>query len=108
VGAGLLHRRGVYSLAILLQEVLQERQDDRTVTIFGTDIDAGSVAVARTGRYSSEASDLSPERFAKWFVGDRAEYSPSPGIRKMCVFSTHSLVKDPPFSRLDLISVATS
>jgi two-component system, chemotaxis family, CheB/CheR fusion protein len=94
----------VYSLAILLQEVLQERQDDRAVTIFSTDIDANAVAFARTGRYSRENSGLSPERFAKWFVEDGAEYSPVPEIRKMCVFSTHSLVKDPPFSRLDLIS----
>jgi two-component system, chemotaxis family, CheB/CheR fusion protein len=94
----------VYSLAILLQDVLQERQDDRAVTIFGTDIDPNAVAVARIGRYSRETSGLSPERFAKWFVEDGADCRPTPKIREMCVFSTHSLVKDPPFSRLDLIS----
>jgi two-component system CheB/CheR fusion protein len=94
----------VYSVAILLREVLQELNDSRAVMIFGTDIDANAVAIARAGRYSKEASGLSPEHFDKWFVRDGAEYCPIADIREMCVFSTHSLVKDPPFSRLDLIS----
>ena len=94
----------VYSLAILLREVLQERDDNRAVIIFGTDIDTNAVAVARTGRYRREASGLSPERLAKWFVKGGPEYYPTTDIRETCVFSTHSLVKDPPFSRLDLIS----
>jgi two-component system CheB/CheR fusion protein len=94
----------VYSVAILLREVLQERDDNRAVMIFGTDIDANAVAIARAGRYRREASGLSPDRFAKWFAKDGADYWPIADIRDMCVFSTHSLVKDPPFSRLDLIS----
>jgi two-component system CheB/CheR fusion protein len=94
----------VYSVAILVREVLQERGDSRAVIIFGTDIDANAVAIARAGRYRREPSGLSPERFAKWFVKNGAEYSPIPEVRDTCVFSTHSLVKDPPFSRLDLIS----
>jgi two-component system CheB/CheR fusion protein len=94
----------VYSVAILLREVLQEREDNRAVMIFGTDIDSNAVALARAGRYHKEASGLSPEHFAKWFARDGAEYCPIADIRAMCVFSTHSLVKDPPFSKLDLIS----
>ena len=93
----------VYSLAILLREVMQEH-DNRAAMIFGTDIDANAVAVARQARYHKETSGISPERLAKWFVKDGADYYPISDIRNMCVFSTHSVVKDPPFSRLDLIS----
>ena len=94
----------VYSLAILLREALQARSRTNAVTIFGTDIDASAVAIARSGRYRNAASGLSPERFERWFAKVGDEYCPLPEIRDMCVFSTHSLVKDPPFSRLDLIS----
>jgi two-component system CheB/CheR fusion protein len=62
------------------------------------------VAIARAGRYRKETSVLSPERFKRWFARDGNDYRPVPEIRDMCVYSPHSLVKDPPFSRLDLIS----
>jgi two-component system, chemotaxis family, CheB/CheR fusion protein len=58
----------VYSVAILLREVLQEREDNRAMMIFGTDIDTNAVAIARAGRYGKEASGLSsgapPNHFA--------------------------------------------
>jgi len=94
----------VYSIAILLREALHERSRVPDVKIFGTDIDANAVAIARAGRYPKAVSGLSPERFEQWFAKDRDNYCPVPEIRDMCVFSTHSLVKDPPFSKLDLIS----
>ena len=47
---------------------------------------------------------LSPERFARWFSKDGDAYRPVKEIRDLCVFSEHSLIKDPPFSKLDLIS----
>ena len=93
-----------YSIAILLRETLEERHAGREVTIFGTDIDANAVAIARAGRYRKETSGLSPERLERWFVRAGDDYCPVAEIRNMCVFSTHSLVKDPPFSKLDLIS----
>ena len=93
----------VYSLAILIRETLQDRRL-REIKIFGTDIDPSAVAVARSGRYRNGVMGLSPERLNRWFVKEGASYSPIPEIRAMCVFSTHSLVKDPPFSKLDLIS----
>jgi len=94
----------VYSLAIVLREALRARDRVPQVTIFGTDIDANAVATARFGRYPKAASGLSPERFERWFARDGDDYCPVPEIRDMCVFSTHSLVRDPPFSKLDLIS----
>lgn len=74
------------------------------MTVFGTDIDANAVAIARTGRYRKETLGLPPERLERWFVRAGDDYCPVPEIRNMCVFSTHSVLKDPPFSRLDLIS----
>ena len=94
----------VYSIAILLREALRERGRNLEVKVFGTDIDARAVAAARRGRYVEAAPGLSPERFAKWFAKAGDDYSPVQEIRDMCVFSTQSLVKDPPFSKLDLIS----
>lgn len=93
----------VYSMAILIRETLQDRRL-REIKIFGTDIDPNAVTVARSGRYRNGVVGLSPERLKRWFVKDGVNYSPVPEIRDMCVFSTHSLVKDPPFSKLDLIS----
>jgi two-component system, chemotaxis family, CheB/CheR fusion protein len=93
----------VYSMAILIRETLQDRRL-REIKIFGTDIDPNAVALARSGRYLTGALRLSPERLKRWFVKEGVNYSPVPEIRDMCVFSTHSLVKDPPFSKLDLIS----
>jgi two-component system, chemotaxis family, CheB/CheR fusion protein len=94
----------VYSIAILLREAMQTSGRNRDVKIFGTDIDANAVAAARAGRYRMAASGMSRARFEQWFTRDGDDYCPVPEIRDMCVFSTHSLVKDPPFSRLDLIS----
>ena len=85
----------VYSLAILLKEALHERSALREVKIFGTDIDASAVALARAGRYKT-TTGLSPERLERWFARDGDDYCPVPQVRDMCVFSTHSLVKDPP------------
>ena len=93
-----------YSMAILLRETLEERHAGREVTIFGTDIDANAVAIARAGRYRKETSGVSPERLERWFVRAGDDYCLVAEIRNMCVFSTHSLVRDPPFSKLDLIS----
>lgn len=92
-----------YSIAILLREVMGQRKDNPGAIIFGTDLDADAVAFARAGRYR-KVDGLSPERLARWFVKDSEDYCPIPAIRDMCIFSVHSLVKDPPFSKLDLIS----
>lgn len=96
----------VYSIAILLKEVLSEQPDaiSPDIKIFGTDIDARAVGYARSGHYGKGAAGLSPERLARWFTIEGGDISPVQEIREMCVFSAHSIVKDPPFSRLDLIT----
>jgi two-component system CheB/CheR fusion protein len=93
----------VYSIAILLREAMERQGLATRIQIFGTDIDDRAVAVARAGRYR-KIEGISSERLDRWFVRDGDEYCPIKTVREMCVFSPHSVVKDPPFSKLDLIS----
>ncbi|MEX1827236.1 CheR family methyltransferase [Luteibacter sp. CQ10] len=94
-----------YSLAILLREYASTLDTPPHVQIFASDIDGRGLAVARVGRYPpSIADDVGPERLERWFTKEGETYSVSKELREMCVFSQHSIVKDPPFSRLDLIS----
>jgi two-component system CheB/CheR fusion protein len=94
-----------YSLAILLREQMAAMDVAPHVQIFATDIDARALAVARSGRYpDSIARHVSPERLARWFVKEGATYSVVKELREMCIFSPHNLIKDAPFSRIDLLS----
>ncbi len=98
-----------YSLAILMREHLARQQSTRAVQIFATDIDGELVATARHGRYSEEIREyVSPERLARFFVKEEGSKETSfqviKELRDMCTFSVHSLIKDPPFSSLDLVS----
>jgi two-component system, chemotaxis family, CheB/CheR fusion protein len=95
----------VYSIAILLQEAAKVLPAVPKFAIFGTDINDTAIAIARAGRYHKSRLDgLSSERVERWFVKDGDYCCPIPDIREMCVFSVHRVVKDPPFSKLHLIS----
>lgn len=102
--AGCATGEEVYSIAILVKEEMDHHGVNPQVQIFGTDIDENAVAAARLGRYSKPKGRLSPERLVRWFVADGDSYRVTRQIREMCVFSAHSVVKDPPFSKLDLVS----
>ncbi|MGI4977248.1 MAG: CheR family methyltransferase, partial [Janthinobacterium lividum] len=94
-----------YSIAILLREHAARLASPPGVQIFATDLDTRALAVARAGRYPATiAQDVSPARLARWFTEEGATYAVSRELRDACVFSQHSLVKDTPFSRLDLVS----
>jgi two-component system CheB/CheR fusion protein len=101
-----------YSLAILLQERLEEQKQNFSIQVFASDIDSQAVAAARAGIYpGSIATDLSPERLARFFAPEPGGTEGSPHayrihkkIRDMLVFSEQDVIKDPPFSKLDLIS----
>ena len=93
----------VYSIAILLQETLEEHNAVHPIAVFGTDIDAQAITFARAAGYR-KMDGLSPSRLERWFLKDKEDYYPLATIRDMCVFSAHSVVKDPPFSKLDLAS----
>ena len=96
-----------YSIAILLQERLEAMKKTYQVQVFATDIDSQAVATARTGLYSASiAADITPERLTRFFTAepDGSAYRIHKGIRDMLVFSEQNVIKDPPFSKLDLIS----
>jgi len=96
-----------YSIAILLQEHMEALKQGFTAQVFATDIDARAVATARAGRYpASVGDDLSPERLTRFFTADASGdmYRIHKSIRDMLVFSEQDVVKDPPFSRIDLVS----
>ncbi len=96
-----------YSLAILLAERQDAMRQGFRVQVFATDIDSRAIAAARMGLYpASIATDLSPERLGRFFAaepGDSA-YRIHKNIRDILVFSEQNVIKDPPFSKLDLVS----
>lgn len=103
--AGCATGEEAYSLAILLKEALAKADCSRKVTIFATDVDDRAITIARAGLYSDAIeADMTVERLEQNFVKEGQRYRVTKNIRDMCVFSTHDLVKDPPFSRLDMVS----
>jgi two-component system CheB/CheR fusion protein len=92
-----------YSIAILLAEALSERDIAPSLQVFGTDLDAEAIQVARSGWYAPSMGGLSAAHIKRWFVPQRNGYTPIKALRETCIFSEHNLDQDPPFSKLDLI-----
>ena len=95
-----------YSIAILLQEKMEELKASFAVQVFATDIDRAAIATARMGIYpASIATDMSPERLARFFSlePDGGGYRVHKGIRDLLIFSEQDVIRDPPFSKLDLV-----
>jgi two-component system CheB/CheR fusion protein len=96
-----------YSFAILLTEHQEALKQSFQIQIFATDIDSRAIAAARVGLYPDGiARYISKERLERFFSIEpgHISYRIHKGIRDMLVFSEHDVIKDPPFSRLDLIS----
>ena len=95
-----------YSLAILLKEYMEETKQNINIQIFATDIDARAIAIARAGSYpESISTTISAERLARFFISEgNGHYRVHKSIRDMLIFSEQNVIKDPPFSKLDLIS----
>ena len=94
-----------YTLAIIACEVMENLGIKRDVRIFATDIDREAVAKAGTGIYSeSIIADMNPQLLAKYFYKRNDGYHVARSIRQMVVFAQHNLIKDPPFTRIDLVS----
>ena len=95
----------VYSLAICLLEFLTARSLPTSIQMFGTDLNAKAIAYARTGLYpTGTLGAFSPERLDRFFLSVNGSYQIRKAVRDLCVFAQHNLLKDPPFSRLDLLS----
>ncbi len=94
-----------YSIAIAFDEVLESLRRHNPVKIFATDIDERAIAIAAKGQYPAGALvGISEARRAQYFNINGSEYLISPKIRKTVVFAHHNLIKDPPFSSMDLIT----
>jgi len=94
-----------YSLAISLLEYLGDRASSFHIQFFATDVSESIIQKARTGVYpESIATDVSAERLQRFFQKANGGYQISKTIRDLCVFAKQDIGKDPPFSKLDIIS----
>ncbi len=94
-----------YSIAMLLCEHASTLHNPPKIKIFATDIDERALQTARKGCYpDSIAEQVGPERLQRFFIRHDSGYQVKRELRELCIFSSHSFIKDPPFSRLDLIS----
>ena len=94
-----------YSIAMLLQERATDAKRNVPAQVFATDIDAEAIERARAGVYpDSISADVSPERLERFFVQDGDTYRVAKSVRDCLVFAKQDVTKDPPFSRVDLIS----
>jgi two-component system CheB/CheR fusion protein len=103
--AGCATGEEVYSMAIMIAELLKDGPEDRVVKIFATDIDSAALLHAGKGLYNAKISkDVSPERLEKYFIKEGEGYRVNPVIRKMVIFAQHDLVKNPPYCNMHFIS----
>ena len=94
-----------YSLAMLIHDYKQSLMPGLKVDIFATDINPAVIDKARAGTYPNSIATDVPEAYLKrYFVKHESTYEIKPEIRKMLIFAEQNLLKDPPFSKLDLIS----
>ncbi|MEY2930124.1 MAG: Family ership [Pseudomonadota bacterium] len=102
--AGCATGEEVYSLAIALSDLQLER-GARPVKIFATDVHRGSLERAARGVYDEEAlANVSPERLTRYFTRVGSTYQVVPDLRQMVVFAPHNVIRDAPFTRVDLVT----
>jgi len=103
--AGCATGEEAYSIAMLLREYMNEVQREFKVQIYSTDLDDDAIAFARAGVYPPNiAADVTPERLRRFFAREEADYRVKKEVREMVVFAIQNVIKDPPFTRLDLVS----
>ena len=102
--AGCATGEEAYSVAILLHELLHSHGSLRKVQLFATDLDAEAINIARAGLYPATIThDMSPERLNRYFTAVEGGFRVKKEIREMIVFAVQNVIKDPPFTRLDLL-----
>ncbi|UJS17718.1 MAG: PAS domain-containing protein [Candidatus Jettenia sp.] len=95
----------VYSIAIVFREYMEELDRQYKIQLFGTDINEDAIHTARSGSYPSNiALDVNSKRLRKFFVTENNHYQIKKEIRENVVFAVHNTIKDPPFTRMDMIS----
>ena len=94
-----------YSIAILLSEYARRLNEPPTIQVFATDLHENSLRAAREGLYAETiVADVSEERLREFFIKDPGGYRVRREVREMVLFALHDLIRDSPFSQLDLIS----
>lgn len=94
-----------YSLAILIKEYMDKNKLHNDVKIFATDIDKEAIEFASAGVFpESIVADISEDRLKKYFRKKGDTYRLNEDIRQMVIFATHNIIKDPPFSKIDMIA----
>lgn len=94
-----------YTLAIVVKEVMEKMGVSRDIKIFATDLDREAIIKAGSGLYpESIAADLEPGLLSKYFYKKGENYQIARHIREMVVFAPHNLIKDPPFTKIDLVT----
>ncbi|HKY54147.1 MAG TPA: chemotaxis protein CheB [Anaerolineales bacterium] len=94
-----------YSVAILLLEERERRNIHYEIQVFASDLDDYALGRGREGLYPSAIeADVSPERLERFFVPQGNHYQVKRELRDMVLFTNHSVLRDPPFSRIDLIA----
>jgi two-component system CheB/CheR fusion protein len=102
--AGCATGEEAYSLSMLLREQADLQSKPLEIQIFATDIDERAIATARKGTYAQGiVEDVTPSRLRQFFVKDQDQYRVSTVVREPVLFALHNLLRDPPFSRLDLV-----
>jgi two-component system CheB/CheR fusion protein len=95
----------VYSIVICLLEAAGELKTNPSLQVFGTDLSESALETARAGRYLPNiAQDVAPERLRRFFAETSGGYQVVKTIRDVCIFARHDVTRDPPFSRMDLVS----
>lgn len=96
-----------YSLAIIFKEVIENSKENRNLTlqIFATDLDVDAIEKARRGIFPPNiTADVSAERIKTFFVREGDNYRITASIREMIVFAPHDVIKDPPFTKVDILT----
>ncbi len=95
-----------YSIAIIFHEYIQlSKHFDTDIKIFATDIHQESIDFASKGLYSADSvKEIKPDRLKRFFIKEGDSYRVTPTLRKLVVFAKQNILKDPPFSKIDLLS----
>jgi len=103
--AGCATGEEAYTVAMLLYEYTSTMDQPPSIQVFATDIDEDAIAIARQGLYRDTiAVDVSPQRLARFFTLEQGLYRIKREIRDLVLFAAHNLLRDSPFSRLDLVT----
>jgi two-component system, chemotaxis family, CheB/CheR fusion protein len=103
--AGCATGEEAYTVAMLLLEEAARHDARPPMQVFGSDLDAGALATAREGWYSAAIeADVNEDRLRRYFTREGDGYRVRPELRDVVLFAAHDLLKDPPFSRINVLS----